>query len=491
MATRKSNIKSSGSSFLVEPDINNSDWTEREEAGCALGDERLRKRFRRLLGEIHGCVGGSIPYACQDWAAVKAAYRFLANPRVSEAGLLAGHFEAARARVQATPGTILILHDTTEFVFHRESAAEFGLLGRPCLDTGRQPGRQWRQFTLRGLLMHSSMAVTLQGVPLGLTAAKFWSRKQFKGCNALKRKINPTRIPIEEKESYRWLENLRQSSRLLEAPQRCVHIGDRESDIYELFCTAQEEGTHFLVRTCVDRLAGEGGHTVAAAMKRPDGKGTHRLLLQTKDGHAEEVLVEIRYRRMRILPPIGKQEQWPELELTVIHAVERGKPKGRDPVQWKLLTSLPVSSLKEATEKLDWYALRWKIEVFHKILKSGCRAEDSQLRTSERVVKLIALFCIVSWRIFWLTMINRAGKQDAAGAVLTADEQAALNKAVPPKDPAMARHGSLGDYLTAIARLGGYLARRNDHPPGTMVIWRGMRRLEDIVLGMKIAKTYG
>jgi hypothetical protein len=107
-----------------------------------------------------------------------------------------------------------------------------------------------------------------------LTAAKFWSRKQFKGCNALKRKINPTRIPIEEKESYRWLENLRQSSRLLEAPQRCVHIGDRESDIYELFCTAHEEGTHFLVRTCVDRLAGEGGHTVAAAMKRPDGKGT-------------------------------------------------------------------------------------------------------------------------------------------------------------------------------------------------------------------------
>jgi hypothetical protein len=108
-----------------------------------------------------------------------------------------------------------------------------------------------------------------------------------------------------------------------------------------------------------------------------------------------------------------------------------------------------------------------------------------------QVVKLIALFCIVSWRIFWLTMINRAGKQDAAGAVLTADEQAALNKAVPPKDPAMARHRSLGDYLTAIARLGGYLARRNDHPPGTMVIWRGMRRLEDIVLGMKIAKTYG
>ena len=242
MTTRKSNNKNPERKSASCSNTDDTGWSESESESCSFGDERLRKRFRRLLSEVHGCVGGSIPYACQDWAAVKAAYRFLSNPRVSEAGILAGHFEAVRTRVQATAGIILILHDTTEFVFHRESAAEFGLLGRPCLDTGRQPGRQWRQITVRGLLMHSSMALTLDGVPLGLTAAKFWSRKQFKGCNALKRKVNPTRIPIEEKESYRWLENLRQSNRLLEAPGRCVHIGDRESDIYELFCTAQEGG---------------------------------------------------------------------------------------------------------------------------------------------------------------------------------------------------------------------------------------------------------
>jgi hypothetical protein len=436
-------------------------------------------------------MGASIPYACQDWAAVKAAYRFLSNPRVTEAGILAGHFEATRARARAAPGTILILHDTTEFGFRRESALEFGLLKRPCLDTGRSPGRKRVHITLRGLLMHSSMVVTLEGVPLGLTAAKFWSRKQFKGCNALKRKINPTRIPIEEKESYRWLENLRQSSRLLEIPERCVHIGDRESDIYELFCTAREEGTHFLVRTCVDRLAGEGGRTVAAAMKKPDARGIHHLSLQTKDGHPSEAVVDVTWRRLRIRPPLGKQDQWPELELTVIHATERGKPQGRERVQWKLLTSLPVTSLKQAIEKLNWYALRWKIEVFHKILKSGCRAEDSQLRTSERVVKLIALFCIVAWRIFWLTMVRRTQPQDAVTTALTADEQAALNKAVPPKDPAARHHGRLDDYITAIARLGGYLARHHDPPPGNMVLWRGLRRLEDIVIGIKIAKTYG
>ena len=252
---------------------------------------------------------------------------------MSEAGILAGHFEATRARTQATKGTLLILHDTTEFVFQREIARGFGLISTPCLDTGKVPGRQRRRITVRGLLMHSSMVLTPDGVPLGLAAAKFWSREQFKGTNALKRKINPTRIPIEEKESYRWLENLRESTRLLGNPENCVHIGDRESDIFELFCTAQSERTHFLVRTCVDRLAGEGGHTVAEAMEKPDGSATHTLSFDAGGDRVEEALPDVRWRRLKILPPAGKQARWPALELTVVHAMERGTPAGRDPIQ--------------------------------------------------------------------------------------------------------------------------------------------------------------
>jgi hypothetical protein len=114
-----------------------------------------------------------------------------------------------------------------------------------------------RHYTSCGLLMHSSLAVTTDGLPWGLTAVKFWTRKKFKATNALRGKVNPTRVPIEQKESVRWLEKLRQSTALLQEPQRCVHIGDRESDIYEFFSTAHERGTHFLVRTCVDRRAGE------------------------------------------------------------------------------------------------------------------------------------------------------------------------------------------------------------------------------------------
>jgi hypothetical protein len=123
---------------------------------------------------------------------------------------------------------------------------------------GRDRNGNPRAYTQCGLLMHSSLVVTPDGLPLGLAAVQFWTRKQFKGTNALKRHVNPTRVPIEEKESIRWPSSLRQSTALLGDPGRCVHIGDRENDIYEFFCAAREAGTHFLVRTCVDRLAGDG-----------------------------------------------------------------------------------------------------------------------------------------------------------------------------------------------------------------------------------------
>jgi hypothetical protein len=137
-------------------------------------------------------------------------------------------------------------------------------------------------------MMHSSLAVTTEGLPLGLAAIKFWTRDEFKGCNALKKKINPTRVPIERKESYRWLENVRQATALFQHPERCIHIGDRESDIYELFCVAQEVGTHFLVRTCVDRLAGDGSGTIAKEMKHMPAQGLHRIAVRNKRGRVSD-----------------------------------------------------------------------------------------------------------------------------------------------------------------------------------------------------------
>ena len=417
-------------------------WIDEELAGCEFSDVRLNKRFRKLLEQLSGGIGESIPWACQDWANTKAAYRFLSNGQVSEAGILKGHFQATRDRLRSSDGPILMLHDTTEFNYHRDDMAAIGILHK-------NPVRRKRDGTPQhtivcGLLMHSSLAVTTDGIPLGLSAIKFWSRDQFYGCNALKKKINPTRVPIEVKESFRWLENLRQSTALFDEPRRCIHIGDE--------------------------------------MKEVPIQGLHRIQVRDDRGQIGEAVLEIRYRRIRVLPPIGKQKQYPDLNLTVIHAQERGKPRGRNRIDWKLITDLPVTSRRDALEKIHWYSQRWKIETFHKILKSGCRAEASKLRTAERLVNFLSILCILGWRIFWLTMINRAMPNASPELAFTSLELRLLDQLVNDKKGGKPRTKPLSAYLIKLARLGGYLARTHDPPPGNMVLWRGVSRLTDIQL---------
>lgn len=445
-------------------------WAEAEVAHSNFKDKRLGKRFRSLLQQLTEGIGKSIPFACQDWANTKAAYRFLSNPRVSEETILSGHFHSTRERTSLVDGNVLVLHDTTEISFkHRDGS--IGLLGHIA------------QRTICGILMHSSLVVTREGLPLGIAAVKFWTRDKFKGTNALKKKVNPTRVPIEHKESIRWLQNLQQATQLLGRPQRCVHVGDRESDIYELFCAAQAAGTHFLVRTCVDRLAGDGSHTIADEMHDVRCKGLHRVQTRDGGGGLREAVLELKYRRIHVLPPIGKQKHYPQLSLTVIHAREKAPPSEHDRIDWKLLTDLPVVTSQDAIEKLNWYALRWKIEVFHKILKSGCKVEESRLRTAERLVNLIATLCILSWRIFWMTMMNRLTPNGMPELVFNPLEVQIINEQMP-------RCGrikpTLSDYLVCLAKLGGYLNRAHDPPPGTTVIWRGLSKLNDIVLGVQI-----
>ena len=459
-------------------------WAAREVAGCKFADTRHGRRLRKLLEQIALGQGGSMPWACQDWGSTKAAYRFLSNSRIDEAAILGGHFQATRERFADVGGKrpLLVLHDTTEFSYRREKTGPIGLL-TTCYMWHDAEGRP-RLHTLCGLLMHSSLVVTTDGVPLGLAAIKFWTRNKFKGTNALKRKINPTRMPIEKKESVRWLENLRQSTTLLNDPERCVHIGDRESDIFELFCAAQQVGTHFVVRTCVDRRSENA--TVAAEMKEVRVQGLHRIEVRDRHGKPDLATLAIRYRRLMVRPSRSKEKSYPPLTLTAIYATEQGTPQQRERIDWKLLTDLPVNSPKEAIEKLSWYSQRWKIETFHKILKSGCRAEESKLRTAERLVNLLAVLCVVGWRIFWMTMISRTAPKASPKLLFTSLELRLLDLLV--KDGLFEAHEqTLSAYITKLAKLGGYLARANDSPPGNMVVWKGLSRLTDIELGATMA----
>jgi hypothetical protein len=465
-------------------------WIAQELAGSEFRDVRLSKRFRKLFEQLSDSMGESIPLVCQDWANTKAAYRFLSNRRVTEAEILSGHFQSTRDRFAATEETVLVLHDTTEFSYHRADRQAVGILHRSSIGLDRNGNPQ--HYVVCGIKMHSSLAVTKNGLPLGLTATKFWTRKEFKGCNALKKKINPTRVPIEKKESIRWLENVKQSTALLNEPVRCVHIGDRESDIYELFCTAEALGTHFLVRTCVDRLAGNGDHTVATEMKEVSVQGLYRVQVRDDKGDPSEAVLKIKYRTLQVLPPINKQQKYPRLILTVIHAQESATPRGRKKIDWKLITNLPVHSRRQAIEKLEWYSMRWKIETFHKILKSGCKAEESKLRTAERLARLLAVFCILSWRVFWLTMMNRSLPAASPTLAFTSLEIRLLDQLTKEPAAPRPRRKSLTTYLTKLARLGGYLARISDAPPGNRVVWKGLSRLTDIEMGFLIgAKLVG
>ena len=467
-------------------------WVGTETARCDLGDVRLNRRLEAMLAALGNRPGKSLPTAFQDWSNTKAAYRFFSNENVSEDKILEGHFAATGLRFEATNGPILILQDTTEFTFKRSAPEKVGFTK---ISTGRKmkEGR-FQKHAVCGLLMHASMAITPDGLPLGLTAAKFWSRSKFKGTAALKRKINPTRVPIEEKESMRWLDNLRLSTELTGAPERCVHIGDRESDIYELYCLAEELGTGFLVRSCVDRLAENGGTTIAKVMAEVQSSGTHEVRFRDAQGKDHCAVLSVKHATMTVRPPIGKQKKYRHQDLQIIHAEELNPPEGRAPVFWKLITNLPVATHADAVHKLDWYALRWKIETFFRTLKTGCRIEELRLATADRLANCIALCCVVAWRVSWLTMLSREAPKASPDAVFTNTERSLLERATPERKRNMLR--DLNFYIRAVARLGGYLDRTSDAPPGTTVIWRGLSRLADLAEGVRIAEaqpqeTYG
>lgn len=450
-------------------------WVKSEVSQCEFPDKRLADRFWKLLSSMGQKAGQTLPTACEDWAATKAAYRFFSNPRIDEGAILSGHFSATARRCSQAPGHVLVLHDTSEFSFQRERPEKVGKVNITHT-------RQGNPVTICGLLMHASLVVTSDGLPLGLAAAKFWTRKKFKGTRALSKKVNMTRIPIEEKESYRWLENVRQASRNLGEPQRCVHVGDRESDIYELFYTAQHEDTRFLIRTCVDRRAGKGS-TILTKMKRQAVQGWHAIEVPDSSGNLQRIKLAIRFCTMTVHPPVAKQKEYPSLSLTLVFAQETNPPKSRKAIYWKLITNLDVNTLESAIEKLDWYAQRWKIETFFKILKSGCGAEKSRLHTAERLTNLLAVLCIIAWRVFWLTMINRTSPDTPAEEVFTKTELKILDR-LSRDDPPDKK--SLGYYVIQVAKIGGYLARGKDPPPGNTVLWRGIARLTDIYLGFEL-----
>lgn len=450
---------------------------------CELGDKRLNRRLSLMSEQLYQNIGESIPLACENWAGAKAAYRLLNNEKVSENQILRGHFVSTANRFNNHEDLMLIIHDTTEFSYHTKS-----LKGRiHKLYIKRMPFYK-KPLVLRGILMHSSLIFTSKGLPLGISAVKFWTRKKFKGTNELKRHINPTNVPIEKKESIKWLENIRQTNKLLSYPDRCLHIGDREADIFELYCECEKLHTHFLVRLAVNRRVKDAqSKLLFESINNKPVEGEYCIEIRNPDDTFEKIKMNVRFTKVEVSPPIGKEKKYPSITVYYIEAKEKIK-KGSNQkprVDWKLLTNMEVSNFSDAYKMIKWYGMRWNIETYFKILKSGCGAERSKLRSAESLAKFISICAVIAWKVFWLNMINRTNPGDNAKQVLDKAEYKTLKAYKKRKNPDW-KGKTISDFILVIAELGGYMGRVKDLPPGNIILWRGLSRLYDIMIGYNL-----
>ncbi len=260
-------------------------------------------------------------------------------------------------------------------------------------------------------------------------------------------------------------------------------MADAEADIYELMALERSEAVHFLIRVTHNRRVDHPSQYLKAAMAEAPLAGTTTVEVRAKAGSPpRRATLSVRYQPLSILPPRNRRgrAQLSPITVKVIWAHEEYPPEGTEPISWLLITTLNVTSFEQACQCLRWYALRWLIERFHYVLKSGCRLEQLQLETGERIQRAKATYVIVAWRLLWLTYEARVNPEQSCEVALEPFEWQALychvhQSTKPPTQPP-----SLQQTVFWISRLGGFLARRHDGPPGVKTLWRGLRRLHDI-----------
>lgn len=440
------------------------DWAEEEFGGAGL-DQRLNRRLLVIARDFYARPQAQIPEACQSRAKTKAAYRFFKHEDTRMDVLLERHYRASQQRI-AEQKIALAVQDTTSLNYSTHPATEN--LG----PIGSQPEG------IIGLMVHDTMAFSLEGTPLGLLDVQCWARDGAEFGKKHQRKQRR----IEDKESHKWLESFRHVAAVQrQCPDTMlVSVGDREADIYELFHLAVEDpqGPKLLVRAEQDRLLADGqGHLWPLVEQQPLA-GVRKISVPRRQKQpAREAWLEIRFAEVTLSPPQGKA-RYGSLRLWAALAQEVDAPEGIEPVSWMLLTTCPVTGLAEAIEKLDWYAKRWCIEIYHKTLKSGCKIEQRQLGNADSLEACLAIDMVVAWRIYHLTKLGRECPHVPCTVFFEETEWKALvtyvtRQPVRPDQPPP----PLGEAMRMVGALGGHLGRKSDGHPGTKSLWLGMERL--------------
>lgn len=462
-----------------------------EALGSDLGDRRLDARYRLLLERLGAQPQLSIPAACRGKAEVEAAYRFFDHPRVTPARLLASHFAATRQRMAAEP-VVVVAQDTTEIDLTRPER----VVGGPLAADHRC-----------GFFSHSLLALTPTGVPLGLLGDRTWSRDP---ATVGQSKVRRKRQPLEDKESVRWIEGYRQcceAARSLPGVE-VICVSDSEGDVYEAFVEAstQNHAAKFVVRAGQDRRLADGEplflrdfvaatpvlgtRTVSVSPRTAPSSETRKRRQARGD---REAVLTIQAAAVTPRAPWRVDGPLPAVPVTAVLAREAHPPAGEEPIEWLLLTDLPATTRAEAERVLDLYTQRWLIEVYFRVLKSGCGVEKLQLETAPRVLNALTVYKVVAWRVLLLTMLGRSCPELPCETVLAESEWKAvyvtvLRKALPESPP------TLGEMVRLIAMLGGHLGRKGDPPPGPQAMWIGLQQARTLALGWDTfgpgAKTY-
>jgi Transposase DNA-binding/Transposase Tn5 dimerisation domain len=446
-------------------------WEQEEFGEIEFGDPRLKKRFFHIADQLSQQPMAPINQAHEDWADTKAAYRFFQNERVRSEDILRPHRLRTCERIQAHP-VILVVQDTTLFNYNSHSKTQgLGAIMK-CGSSSSQ-----------GLVMHSAVAFTPTGVPLGILSQEIWARDKSRSLRKNKKlqKAYP-RLPTKEKESYKWIRALQDTMELNSNSNRTqiITVADREADFLEFIFEAQQMNTDVLVRVCRDRKLEAERERLWSFMQKLPLAGKYVVEVpERKEQTKREATVEIRYSSVSLDPPATSVVK-EAVKVNIVYIQEVDPPAKTDPLEWMLLTTSSVKSLKEAKERAAWYGVRWGIESYHRVLKSGCRVEDCKLQSADRLKRYLTLMTIIAWRIFWMTHLNRSEPNAACTTVLAEHEWKSLyckihkTSSLPKKIP------SLRESIRWIARLGGFLARKGDGEPGPTTLWRGWHRLNDI-----------
>ena len=473
---------------ITEVDIATaSSWCQKEWATVDLGDQRLNRRLVETAVKLMAQPQAPLNQASGDWAATKGSYRLFGNAKASAEKILRPHQAQTRHRMQAYP-LVLALQDSSylDYTQHPQTQ-ELGPIGTPQQD-------------LQGLILHQTLIVTPEGLPLGGIAQEIWRRDPDAPVLS---KAERQKRPIEEKESYKWITALRETARYTPADVEVVSVCDREADVYELFVEAERLEMGLLVRATQDRSVLDAETAkVWATLEATEVSGTLQVHVPARKqkGRYEPkrtARVTVRFAHVTLKPPYRPKRtgraRLPQIGLEVVLVREVNPPANVTPLEWLLLTNVPVLSLEDAVERVQWYRCRWQVEIYFRVLKSGCHIEQCRLGNAARLERFIALKSVIAWRLYWMTHINRCAPEAPCVLVLAEHEWHALYATIHRTAQLPAQTPTVRQVVRWVAQLGGFLARKGDGEPGITAIWRGWQRLHDITTTWLILRkgSYG